>query len=260
MKATCALAAVVVALTAGLAAAQSPADAVKGFSIVLVEGSQQPGTSSDLPVPARAAIEDIRDFLPFKSFRLLDASWMVGATDVRSRLNGGDRDYEVAVAVTRQTEAKDLAVRFTLRDAPGARNVAAPEPDQLAEARRALELQNRQEVQTQRQRLQSEYAALEALRQKLDPNHPDVRRAEQTIARSRDRLVLLEGVQAESVRRTAAEARRTADEIQRREAKPVDRALIDTNFSMRVGETVVVGTSRVNGERALIALMTAVSK
>ena len=39
-----------------------------------------------------------------------------------------------------------------------------------------------------------------------------------------------------------------------------DAALVDTNFSMRVGETVVVGTSRVNGDRALIALMTAVSK
>ena len=37
-------------------------------------------------------------------------------------------------------------------------------------------------------------------------------------------------------------------------------ALIDTTFSMRVGETVVVGTSRVNGDRALIALMTAVSR
>jgi hypothetical protein len=34
--------------------------------------------------------------------------------------------------------------------------------------------------------------------------------------------------------------------------------VIDTSFSMDVGETVVVGTSRLKGDKALIALLTAI--
>ena len=39
------------------------------------------------------------------------------------------------------------------------------------------------------------------------------------------------------------------------------RSVIDTTFNMDVGETVVVGTSRVRGgDKALIALLTAVAR
>jgi hypothetical protein len=37
------------------------------------------------------------------------------------------------------------------------------------------------------------------------------------------------------------------------------RAMIDTSFTMDIGETVVVGTSRLKGDKALIALLTAVA-
>src|SRR5262249_41573554 len=40
----------------------------------------------------------------------------------------------------------------------------------------------------------------------------------------------------------------------------VPRSLIDTGFSMTVGETVVVGTSRVQGDKAIIVLLTAVPR
>jgi hypothetical protein len=36
--------------------------------------------------------------------------------------------------------------------------------------------------------------------------------------------------------------------------------LINSNFTMRVGETVVVGTSRLGGDKALIALLTSVPR
>jgi hypothetical protein len=46
---------------------------------------------------------------------------------------------------------------------------------------------------------------------------------------------------------------------QSRPAKASRSAVIDTSFTMDVGETVVVGTSRVaGGDKALIALLTAV--
>ena len=37
------------------------------------------------------------------------------------------------------------------------------------------------------------------------------------------------------------------------------RTVIDTSFTMDIGETVVVGTSRLQGDKALIALLTAVA-
>ena len=43
-------------------------------------------------------------------------------------------------------------------------------------------------------------------------------------------------------------------------SSPSGQMLIDTSFSMRLGETVVVGTSRVRGDKALIVLLTAVRK
>ena len=35
------------------------------------------------------------------------------------------------------------------------------------------------------------------------------------------------------------------------------RSIFDTSFAMDIGETVVVGTSRLGGDKALIALLTA---
>ncbi len=58
--------------------------------INLLAASKQ-GTSelSDLPVNTRKAIEDIQDFLPFKSYRILDTSLVRTAVTIPSR--GGTR-------------------------------------------------------------------------------------------------------------------------------------------------------------------------
>ena len=39
-----------------------------------------------------------------------------------------------------------------------------------------------------------------------------------------------------------------------------NRSIMDSTFSIAVGETVVIGTSRLKGEKALIALLTAAGK
>ena len=38
------------------------------------------------------------------------------------------------------------------------------------------------------------------------------------------------------------------------------RSIMDSTFSIAVGETVVIGTSRLKGDKALIALLTAAAK
>ena len=243
MKITVALVAMLGAvLSSSAALAQSPTDAVKGFSIVLVEGSLQPGTSSDLPAPARAAIDDIKDFLPFKSFRLLDASWTVGATGVRSRLRDGNRDYEVTVIAQPQPDAKNLSIKFLLRDGTRSEALQSATADLV-----------RGQLDGSRARLQTEYERLELLRQKYTAGHPDIQAAEQSIAKLREQMRALE-------QQSLVNNARLASPDALRLSTRADAALVDTSFSMRVGETVVVGTSRVNGDRALIALMTAVSK
>jgi hypothetical protein len=51
----------------------------------------------------------------------------------------------------------------------------------------------------------------------------------------------------------------TVRPVSPRRAPSASRSIIDTSFAMDVGETVVVGTSRLKGNsRALIALLTAV--
>ena len=50
----------------------------QGFSVVLVLGDiQGASTPDDVPPAARKALVDMRDFLPFKSYKLLDAAWLM---------------------------------------------------------------------------------------------------------------------------------------------------------------------------------------
>src|SRR5262245_60265916 len=50
----------------------------QGFSVVLVLGDiQSVPTPDDVPPAARKALNDMKDFLPFKSYKLLDAAWLL---------------------------------------------------------------------------------------------------------------------------------------------------------------------------------------
>jgi hypothetical protein len=67
--------------------------------------------------------------------------------------------------------------------------------------------------------------------------------------------------QARDLEARIADLRRRTSEtrVTPRKLSFAGRAVVDTNFTMEVGETVVVGTSRLRGgSRALIALLTAV--
>ena len=62
----------------------------QGFSVVLVLGDLNSGSNADATVPpaARKALSDMKDFLPYKGYRLLDAEWILGsrrATPLRDR-------------------------------------------------------------------------------------------------------------------------------------------------------------------------------
>ena len=66
---------------------------VQGFSLVLLLGETQ-GTipTQGLSSPARKALSDIREFLPYKGYRLLDTQWVAGKENaiITGRLRGLD--------------------------------------------------------------------------------------------------------------------------------------------------------------------------
>jgi hypothetical protein len=157
----------------------------QGFSVVLVLGDNQLTSMADnVPTAARKALADIRDFLPYRGYRLLDAQWILGSSHSSSRLRGpDDQEYELS-----------------LRSVPGGGHIHVTFA--LLEGGAVLALRK-------------EEAAAEAMRRET----PAIATA---IAR---------------------------------------RGVIETSFAMDIGETVVVGTSRIRGgDKALIALLTAVPK
>ena len=52
---------------------------LQGFSVALLLGAAQGSTAPDgLSAPARKALADISDFLPYKTYRVLDTQWIAG--------------------------------------------------------------------------------------------------------------------------------------------------------------------------------------
>jgi len=169
--------------------------AVRGFSVVLIEGNLRAATSTPdgLPPAASKALSDLKDFLPYKSFRLLDTQWTIGTGRMTGRLRGPEG----------KTYALDITQGAALGDATS-----------VAISRFVL----------------SDVASSSA-----GTSQP---------------MTFSQGVDASSYHRDGdASAQWYLGQ---------SAALIDTSFRMKIGETVVVGTSHLQGDTALIVLLTAV--
>ena len=212
--------------------AQAAANNLQGFSIVLVLGDVQDGaTAENIPPGPRAALADLKDFLPYRSYRVLDTAWVLASSttrqEVTSRLRGLDeQEYEVALDRI-PAGPSSLQIHFRMAE-PGGYAAEKADRDaglraeiqQMIAARSALENQLRQQA--------SDPAAVSALR-----------------ARLADAEVAIE----------------TRQHQLRSSAGFGGATLIDTSFNMALGETVVVGTSRMRGgNKALIVLLTAATR
>jgi hypothetical protein len=215
----------------------------QGFSVVLVLADlTASGAQDDVPPAARRALADMKDFLPYKSYKLLDAAWLLGQGSMSVRLRGPDeQEYELKLAAA-PDRAGQVSVGFSLRESfayEGALEQAAA-AEQAAradvEARSTASHERQQDVV----RLRTE---LQQAREKRDD------------ARIRELQKAIQDLEREM----AAERRAAARPTSMRKTPFPSRSIIDTSFAMDVGETVVVGTSRLRGNsRALIALLTAV--
>lgn len=225
----------------------------QGFSVVLVLGDLQGASAADdVPIAARKALTDMREFLPYKSYRLLDAAWLMCCGEQRDSasqvLRGpDDQEYDFRL-VTSRVEGTRIAVKFTLvSTGAGAAATSAAESAATSRAtsRRIAELTDRRSLLEQQ---------LQETRKKVEVGVSppiEVQKIE-TEMRSIERQLEGESMVARSPAAARANARGAA-------AWSARAAVIDTNFTMDVGETVVVGTSRLKGgTKALIALLTAV--
>lgn len=144
----------------------------RAFQIVVLAASRTGPSTTDLPEGAQRALEDIRDFLPYTSFRVLGSGWIRTSGYGETTLPG----------------PMEFGVEIRFRGSSAA-----------------------------------------------------------------DSLIMIDGFQVYQ----AIPARVLPNgETQPRE----HRSVLETTFSIHPGETVVVGTSRLNGdEEALVVLLTAVS-
>jgi hypothetical protein len=210
---------------------------VRGFSVTLVLGEMQGAATPDnLPPGAKKALDDMRSFLPYKSFRLLDTQWILccatggfadlAATAIAGRLRGVDeQEYQFSVTILNMS-GPQLSVRFLMNPTGSPLKKPSPAVSESRGLERAM-IENRLIEMRREVRAIQEQAA----RQELPPA-------------------------------AAAASKAQVEQLERQlsELTPVGGgkgAVIDSTFSMDIGETVVIGTSSLKGEKALIALLTA---
>ena len=85
---------------------------------LLAAAKTGPNELADLPANTREAIEDVRQFLPYKSYRLLDTALLRAQRGARTSLTGPDnRDFSVAFTLDARNEPGSLLVRaFDLQE------------------------------------------------------------------------------------------------------------------------------------------------
>jgi hypothetical protein len=220
--------------------------APQGFSVVLVLGDLQNGTIQDtVPAAARKALTDMKDFLPYKGYRLLDVQWTLccgrgSSTPAISRLRGADgQEYELSLATDLDSRNR-LGVRFVLREPAATVAHEETQSESIGELQRELV------------RLEQELArARKTAQARFDVGTGGPLNEDKNLQNMQSRLSEIKIRLAEARDRRVAQSRKSSS----------NRAVIDTSFTMDIGETVVVGTSRLaGGDKALIALLTAVAE
>jgi hypothetical protein len=225
---------------------------ISGFNIVLVIGeTQRSGSTSaeDLPGGAARALKDMSEFLPYKHYRVLDAQWTSCCaprnTTVAGRLQGvvvSGRGSQSLVPrgygfmIFTSTSQQSLPIRFVLNvDEPfGGRDGAS------SQSVRAME-RERQDLQAEIETLGMQIKSLQGRIEVGTAPATELRPMQDRYASLQRRLADMEPELAVA-------------------SSGGSRPIMDSSFTMEAGETVVVGTSRLGGDKALIAIVTAVRK
>lgn len=173
------------AVAPGSSSSATPAperDRTYTFQLVLLAAEAQ-GTPrfDNVPANAQKALDDVRDFLPYKSYRLLDLAWLRSSRSAEAQLSGLD--------------GATLSAQIRFLSPPG------------------------------------------------EPGRIDIQRF--VIVDTPTVPVLLEAPRTDGAPTATA-------------PRPL-RPLLETSFGMKVGETVVVGTAKLDGpSKALVVILSAI--
>jgi hypothetical protein len=228
------------------------------------KASQPP--NSDVPEAARKALADMKDFLPYKRYQLLDAAWMLCCGPSRAAVSGQvrgpeGRDYQYTIDTLGTSESK-LNLRFAMRETLDAAPAISGEA-RLSDTAR-LE-HSRQLYEAIRERDEAEIA-MRAAQKRFEVGvvaAPEMEAINLRVRRAQQRVQELQQVTA-SVQPVASGQSGGRGQGGARGQSAVrpsgPRTVMDSTFSIALGETVVIGTSRIMGDQALIAILTAAAK
>jgi hypothetical protein len=255
--------------------AHTPASlGIRGFSVVLVVGSMQ-GTaaSENVPEAARKALTDMKDFLPYKRYQLLDAAWMLCCGNpIAGRVRGPDaRDFLYSIETLGVADTK-LNLRFSMRELQDALTPArGGQP--MSDVARLEQQRLLYEATKERDDADIQYRSA---KKKFDVGavgSSEMETAASHLRRAEERVLELQRGPLTAYVASSAGAGGTRGGFggggaaasagaSGRGGSPSARNLtiMDSTFSIALGETVVIGTSRLNGDQALIAILTAAPK
>jgi len=220
--------------------------APQGFSVVLVLGEGQGSAVADnVPPAARKALADMKDFLPYKRYQLIDASWMLccasfeAGRGISGRMRGPDnREYSYTIEPLGVGDGK-VNLRFGLREVTG---TAPAEARALSDTAKIMHEQQLHEAIREAADATLELKAIQRRYEVGLTPQPEYDKARQRVRLAEERVTQLKDSNPGETGRT------------------ITRNLIDSTFAVSPGETVVIGTSRVMGDQALIAVLTAATK
>ena len=247
---------------------------MRGFSVVLVVGSMQPASASEnVPEAARKALADMKDFLPYKRYQLLDAAWMVccgpSTSPISGRVRGPDaRDFLYTIDTLGVADTK-LNLRFSMREiqeavAPARGGQQMSDVARLEQQRLLYEATKERDdadIQYRSAKKKFDVGAVGSSEMETAASH--LRHAEERVQELQRGAVT--GFMASSAGAgtrggggaTSANAGGKGVSVP---VRNVNINIMDSTFSIALGETVVIGTSRLNGDQALIAILTAAPK
>ena len=242
---------------------QTPAAiGVHGFSVVLVVGGMQGSSASDnVPEAARKALADMKDFLPYKRYQLLDAAWILccspNTSQVSGRVRGPDGGNYLYTLDPSDVVGSKLNLRFTMREGQDSAT-SSVNLEKLSDTARLEYLRERaeaarelDEAELRVRTIQPKFEVGTATTSELESATLRLRHARQRV----QDLQRIGGVSAQG-RGTGTAGGGGRGGSSTRGV----RELMDSSFSIALGETVVIGTSRLNGDQALIAILTAAAK
>jgi hypothetical protein len=195
-----------------LARALTVADAprTQSFQLTMLAADNRADASgAELPEATRKALQDIKGFLPFTGYRLLDTAWLRTTGSAEAQLAGDGTAYSAEL-------------HFTRTGVPGAQELL---------------------IENFIIRAASPKSPLPAVGTKGSAGSPATGATAAT-EQQQQALTQLAAIYAAALSTPAT---------------PSGPPLIRTTFGMHIGETVVVGTSKIGGDAsALVVLLTAV--